>query len=82
MAKKKKASPKVAEKTTTPEVEPAYSTEVEKKKVVEYVVAEGLSITSRRGVLTGGAVVSPRDFPGGEATIIELVQKRHLVKKK
>lgn len=82
MAKKKKTAPKVAIKEPTPEVKSTEPVEVVSKKVVEYVVADGLSITSLRGMLKPGEVVTARDFRGGEATFTELVQKKHVVKSK
>ena len=64
------------------EVEPMKPVEVQPKKVVEWVVNEGLSIVTPRGVLKSGMVVTPRNFPGGETDFTALIQKKHLVRKK
>lgn len=64
------------------EVKPDKPVEVPPKAPAVWVVCDGLFITSRRGLLKGGTVVSPRDFPGGEATLTELIQKKHVVKQK
>jgi hypothetical protein len=46
----------------------------------DYVVAEGRSITSQRGILGPGETVSPKDF-GGQERLDELVKAGTLVRK-
>lgn len=49
-------------------------------EAVVYRVAEGYSITSPRGMLSGGEVVTPKDFGGSQERIDELVAAKTLVK--
>lgn len=45
----------------------------------EKKVAFGKSITSLRGILSEGDVVSPRDFSGGKDTFDKLVEGGYIV---
>jgi hypothetical protein len=47
----------------------------------DYVVAEGRSLTSKRGILGPGATVSERDFSGGQGALDEHVKGGTLVRK-
>jgi hypothetical protein len=49
-------------------------------KMVEYKVAEGHSLTSKRGILGPGTVLKPGLFQGGIENLERLVKKGHVVK--
>lgn len=43
-------------------------------------VADGKSVTSKRGILAGGKRISPADLAGGESSFNHLVKKGYIVK--
>lgn len=49
-------------------------------KKLSYVIAEGKSITTKRGIKAGGEVVTVADFAGGENSLKALVKSEHVVK--
>ncbi len=52
------------------------------KKPYPYSVAEGTSLTSKKGILDAGAEVKVEYFAGGKETLANLVKKGHVVKAK
>lgn len=44
-----------------------------------FKVKDGMSLTSKRGILSSGAAVSAKDFSGGEETLKTLFKKGFLV---
>ncbi len=47
----------------------------------DYVVADGQSVTTQRGIVEAGRGVSERDFSGGKERLEELVKSGTLVRK-
>jgi len=75
MARKEKyAEPKPIEV----EVEPVVVAIEEIKRDTVYRVAKGIALTSKRGILPSGEIVTASDFRG-ENTIAELIGKEFLV---
>jgi hypothetical protein len=54
---------------------------VETVKAVEYMVADGIAITSRKGVLGPGVEVKAEFFKGGEVVLNDLINKGSVVKR-
>ncbi len=84
MAKDKKAGMSAAEAAVSArEKVEATKTEAAKaeatEKVGKSVVAEGRSVTSLRGLLGPGTVVSPEDFAGGRDALKALVDNGAVV---
>ena len=67
---------KVAELST----EGDKGTAAELSTAAEYRVAEGLSITTKRGTLSAGVMIEPRDLPGGQASIDALLKSKKIKK--
>ena len=44
-----------------------------------FAVAEGTSLTSKRGILNAGEEVTEKDLPGGKDSFENLVQSGHIV---
>jgi len=57
---------------------PAETTVVGKK--CKFRVAKGKSITSKRGILSAGQTVCAKDFPGGEETLKQLIDRKLVTK--
>lgn len=70
-------------KKEEPDFESSSSEVLEEKKEPQVKpqikVKEGMSLTSKRGVLSAGVEVSAKDFAGGEETLKELIKKGFLV---
>jgi hypothetical protein len=49
------------------------------KKPKVYKVAAGLTLTSKRGILVSGEIVSDRDFVGESDTFKQLIEKKAVV---
>lgn len=71
-------------KSVTPpepaEQKPVVKDDSRMMKAVEYRVAPGRSITSKRGILGPGTVLTPRVFHGGEEDMRRLIVKGYVVK--
>ena len=52
-----------------------------KSKVVVYKVVDGKAITSKKGILSGGRIVTDDCFPGGKKTLDALVESGCVVAK-
>ena len=52
---------------------------VEKKKPSGPVVAEGKSITTKRGILADGEPITPEDLAGGEEAFGQLAEAGYIV---
>ena len=83
MTAKKKPAVKLS---TEDDKAPDLDTKGTEAKVVElsteakYRVAEGLSITTKRGTLSAGASIEPRDLSGGQASIDALLKSKKIKK--
>lgn len=72
------AAQEKAEKEQAEAAEAAAKVE-EMKAEAEYSVAPGCSLTSKRGILGPGVVVTEKDFQAGIETIRNLVKTKHVV---
>jgi prolactin regulatory element-binding protein len=86
---KKKSAPKVEEsKVEESKVEESKVEEskVEESKVASsakapcYRVAEGKSLTSKRGIISAGKEIGPEDLPGGDDAFKVLREKGYITK--
>ena len=77
MTAKKKPAVKLS---TEDDKAPDLDTKGTEAKVAEYRVAEGLSITTKRGTLSAGVMIEPRDLPGGQASIDALLKSKKIKK--
>ena len=71
---------KAAELSTADDKAPDLDTKGTEVKAAKYRVAEGLSITTKRGTLSAGAMIEPRDLPGGQASIDALLKLKKIKK--
>lgn len=72
------SAPVVEEPLAPPQVAPESPQEPASPRVCK--VAPGKALTSLRGILGPGTVVSASDFAGGQANLEELLAKGHLVR--
>ena len=80
MSKNKKRSDEVvAEEVVAEEV---VAEEVVAEEVVYgYFVSSGVALTSKRGILSGGAEIKPEDLAGGKDALDVFIKTGHVVKK-
>lgn len=79
-AKKKIELSTDTQKTGAPAAKAAPA-KVKELSTVEHVIADGGSVTSKRGILAPGAAVKPADLSGGQLAFDALVESNKIVKK-
>jgi hypothetical protein len=71
----------MSDKTATePAMDPVPPVLAEPERELVYTIARRRSVTSRRGILPAGTVVTSRDFAGGDESLAELVASGTVIK--